>query len=118
MISIPVNDTHIELQPILNPLPDISEQLSSQIIQEVLKPSGVDFSKFKCYKHHKVQCHNYLRLTKITLNKITKCNFFLPAYQYNVPLWLKTRQPGHANQELLPKSCHIYFGISSVMVYN
>ena len=39
---MPTNDTHIELQPILNSMPDILEQLSLQIVQEALKASGVD----------------------------------------------------------------------------
>ena len=43
---MPGNNTHIELQPILNPMPDISDQLSQQIIQGILKASGVDLSKF------------------------------------------------------------------------
>ena len=53
---MPANDAHIELQPILNPMPDISDQLSPKIIQEVLKASGVDFSKCKHYKQCKTLC--------------------------------------------------------------
>ena len=34
-------------------MPDISGQLSPQIIQEILKASGVDTSKFEHYKWHK-----------------------------------------------------------------
>ena len=49
-ITLPVNDTHIELQPILNLLPDISDQLLPQLIQKVLKASDVDFSKYECHK--------------------------------------------------------------------
>ena len=41
--SLPVNDTYIDLQPISNPLPDISDQLSPYIIHEVLKASCVRF---------------------------------------------------------------------------
>ena len=48
--NIPVNDAHIELQPILNLMPDISDKLLPQIIQEVLNSSDVDILKFKCYK--------------------------------------------------------------------
>ena len=47
---MPANDTYIELQPILNSMPDISDQLSPQIVQEILKANGVDISKFECYK--------------------------------------------------------------------
>ena len=31
-------------------MPDIPDQLSPQIVQEILKISGVDISKFVCYK--------------------------------------------------------------------
>ena len=43
-----VDNTHIELEPISNLLPDPSDQLSPQVILEILKASGVDFSKFQC----------------------------------------------------------------------
>ena len=46
LTSLPVDNTHIELEPSSNPLPQSSDQLSPQIIQETLKASGVDFSKF------------------------------------------------------------------------
>ena len=52
-MSMPTNDTHIELQPISNSMPDILEQLSPQIVQEILKASGVDISKFEHYKQCK-----------------------------------------------------------------
>ena len=45
---MPANDTHIELQPISNSMPDISEQLSPQIVQEILTASAVDIIKFEC----------------------------------------------------------------------
>ena len=54
--SLPVIDAHIELKPILYPLHDISNQLLPQIIQEILKASAVDFSKFECYKCCKAKC--------------------------------------------------------------
>ena len=44
------NDTHIELQPILNSMPDISDQLLPQISKEILNASGVDISIFEHYK--------------------------------------------------------------------
>ena len=37
----PTNNTHIELQPIVDPIPDISGQLSPQLVQEILKASGI-----------------------------------------------------------------------------
>ena len=50
LITLSTNNTHIELQPITNSIPEISDQLSPQLFQEILKASGVDMSKFKCYK--------------------------------------------------------------------
>ena len=47
LTTMPANDTHIELQPISNSMPNISDQLVPQIVQEVLKASGVDLSKVK-----------------------------------------------------------------------
>ena len=44
--SLPANNSNIELEPISTLLPDTSDQVSLQIIQEILKASGVDFSKF------------------------------------------------------------------------
>ena len=49
---LPGNDTQIELELISDPLPDISDQLSPQIIWEILTASGVEFSKFEHYKWH------------------------------------------------------------------
>ena len=40
------NDTHIEFHLITNPMPEISDQLSQQLVQEIPKTSGVDMSKF------------------------------------------------------------------------
>ena len=37
---LPTNNTHIELQPIMNPMPEISDQLSPQPVQEILKSSN------------------------------------------------------------------------------
>ena len=65
LTTLPVSDTHVELQQILNPLPDISDQLSPQIIQEVFKASGVDFSQFKYYKCCKAQYHTSPQATKL-----------------------------------------------------
>ena len=92
--TLPVNDTHSELQSILSPMPDISNQLSPQIIQEVLKASHVDFLKFKHYKQCKVQCQTSHQVTKLHY-----INFFLPVCLYNIPLQLTTShiwscQPG------------------------
>ena len=63
--SLLVNDPYTELQQILDPLPNISDQLLPQIFQEILKASGVGFSKFECYKHHKAKCHTCPRLLKL-----------------------------------------------------
>ena len=41
LTSISVNYAHIELQPIVDSLPYISDQLSPQIIHKVFKASGV-----------------------------------------------------------------------------
>ena len=64
LTSLPVDNTHTELEPISNPLPKSSDQLSLQIIPEILKASGVDFLKFKHYKYHKAKCHTVTLATK------------------------------------------------------
>ena len=46
LTTLPTNDTHTELQPITNAVPEISHQPSPQLVQEILKASGVDISKF------------------------------------------------------------------------
>ena len=49
--TLPTDDTHIELQPMSNSMPEISTQLQSpQIVQEILKANGVDISKLEHYK--------------------------------------------------------------------
>ena len=48
--TLPTNDTHIELQSITKSVPEILDQLSPQLVQEILKASSVDISKFKHYK--------------------------------------------------------------------
>ena len=48
--NLPTNDTHTELQPIMNAMPEISDQLSPQLVQEMPKASDVDISKFEHYK--------------------------------------------------------------------
>ena len=53
--TLPNNDTHIELQPITNPMPEMSDQLSPQLVQEILKAIGIDMSKFEHYKKCKGQ---------------------------------------------------------------
>ena len=65
LTTMPANDTHIELQPISNSVPDISDQLSPQIIQEILKASSVDISKFECYMQCKVLCQTSAQATKL-----------------------------------------------------
>ena len=63
--SLAVNNTHIELESISISLPDISNQLSPQLIWEILRASGVDFSKLECYKCHKAKCHSATQATKM-----------------------------------------------------
>ena len=64
-VSLPVCNAHIESDPISNLLPEPSEQLSPQIIQEILKPSGVHFSKFQCYKCCKAKHQTASQTTKV-----------------------------------------------------
>ena len=47
--TLPNNDTHIDLQLIMNPLSEISDQLSPQLVQEMIKASSVDMSKSEHY---------------------------------------------------------------------
>ena len=54
--TLPNNNTSIEYQPITNPIPEISKQLSPQHVQEILKASGVDMSKFEHHKKFKALC--------------------------------------------------------------
>ena len=61
-VSLPINNTHTELEPISNLLPDPSDQLSPQVIQEILKACGVDFSKFQCCKG---KCNTTTQATKV-----------------------------------------------------
>ena len=111
--SLPVNNTHIELQPILDPLPDISDQLSPHIIQDILRASGVDFSKFKCYKCHKVNVIQQLRLLKYESKFID-----IPIHKYNIPLQLTTNHIWFFQSGTLTKFPSLYFGISSMMACN
>ena len=37
----------IELQSLMNPIPEILDQLSPQLVQEILKASGIDIFKFE-----------------------------------------------------------------------
>ena len=64
-VSLPANNTHIELESISNLLSDPSDQISPQVIQEILKASHVDFSKFQFYKHHQAKCHTATQATKM-----------------------------------------------------
>ena len=60
--TLPNNDKHNELQPIINHMPEISDQLSPQLVQEILKASGVDMSKFEHYKNPKLYVRHSLSL--------------------------------------------------------
>ena len=50
LTTLPTNDTHIESQPFTNTMSEISGQLSPQLVQEILKDSDDDISKFEYYK--------------------------------------------------------------------
>ena len=63
--TMPVNVTHIELQPISNPMVTFQTKLSPQIIQEVLKASGVDISNFEQYNWHKVLHQSSAQATEL-----------------------------------------------------
>ena len=64
--TLPNNDPHIELQLITNPSPDISDQLSPQLVQEILKASGADLSKFEHYKRCKVLSQTSTQSTELS----------------------------------------------------
>ena len=64
-VSVPFNNTHIELDPITNLLPDPSGQLSPQIFQEIFKASDVDLLKFQHYKLCKKECQTATQVTKV-----------------------------------------------------
>ena len=98
LTTLLVNDTCIELQPILSPMLDIPDQLSPQIIQEVLKASGVDFSKFEHYKQSKANLRQHLRLLNCT--NLNKFFFSFPPICITFPDGLQPATSGHANQEL------------------
>ena len=111
--SLPVNNTYIELEPISAPLPNISDQQSPQLIQEILKASGVDFSKFKFFKCCKAKCHTTPLATNINHNSLI-CLSICITFPYS----LQPAVSGLANLELSLKSLHFIFGSSSVMVHN
>ena len=115
--SLPDNDAHIELELISDPLPDISDWLSPQIIQKIFKASGVNFSKCKHYKHCKAKHHSAAQATKITLNNI-KIHFCLSIYKYNTPSWLTTSHTWSCQSGTLTQILPLYFGISSVSIHN
>ena len=114
--SLSVNDAQIELQPILNPLPDISDQLSLQIIQEILKASGVDFLKFEHCKCCKVQCHASPQATK-THYITSKFILSAPYLQHSLAAY---NQPHLVMpiRNFCPNPFHMHFGSSSIMVCN
>ena len=83
--TLPNKDPYIELKPITNPTPETSDQLSQQLVQEILKASGVDMSKFK---HHKDAKH-YIRhqLSLLSYHK-SKNNFWKSSLiAYNKQIW-------------------------------
>ena len=58
--TLPTNDTHIELQHIMNPMPEISDQLSPQLVHEILKTSDINISKFEHYSNIKPYVSNII----------------------------------------------------------
>ena len=50
LTNLPTNDTHIELHPIRSHMHEISDQLLPKSVQEILKVSGINISKFEHYK--------------------------------------------------------------------
>ena len=66
LTTLPTNDTHIELQPIMNCMPEISDQPSSQVVQEILKANNADISKFKHYKQCKALHQTSAQATELS----------------------------------------------------
>ena len=64
-VFLPVNDTHIHLDPISNLLPDPSEKTFNTNYPRNLKACGVDFSKFQHFKHCKAKCQTATQVTKV-----------------------------------------------------
>ena len=91
---MPVNDTHIELQLISNPMPDISDQLSPQIIQEVPKANGVDILKLEHYKQCKAHYQTSPQATKLHYFKIS----LFPSNCISFPYSLQPVTPHQVNQ--------------------
>ena len=90
------NDPHIELHPITNPTPETSDQLLPQLVHEILKASGVDISKFECYKRCKALCQASSQSTE--LSKAKKNSF------KRIFLQIITSKSGHTNHALLTHS--------------
>ena len=63
--TLPNKDEPIELQPITNPMSEISDQLSPKLVQEILKASGVDISTFEYYKKCKALHHISTQSTEV-----------------------------------------------------
>ena len=66
LTALPTNDKHIELQPIMNLMPEISDQLSPKFVQEMLKASGRNMSKFEHYKWCQVLHHTSSQATELS----------------------------------------------------
>ena len=90
--TLPNNDAHIELRPITNPISEISDQLSAQLFQEILKASGVDMSKEQHYK----KCRA-LHQTSTQSNELSEIQ---KTILERVPLVFINSKSGHTNQEL------------------
>ena len=87
LTTLPTNDTHVELQPIMNSIPDISDQLSPQPVHKIFKVSGVDLSKFEHYKQCKTLHQTTGHATELS---IVYKHFIFFLLLNNVLLWLIT----------------------------
>ena len=74
------NNPCIELQPITNPAPEPSDQLSSQLVQEILKASGVNMSKCKCQK----RCTTLHQTSTKSTELSEVCKQFLKDFPYGL----------------------------------
>ena len=59
-------DPYIELQPITDATPETSDQVSPQHVQEILKVSDIDMSKFQHYKRCEALCQTTTQSTELS----------------------------------------------------
>ena len=63
---MPSTEKHIEMQPIVNSMPDISDQLSPQIVQEILKARGVNNQNSNIISDTKQYVQTLAQATKLS----------------------------------------------------